>query len=391
MLSEEQKIVAQFTDFFSPDTVDYYLHEPSFQGNEWNYVKECLDTGWVSSVGSYVDQFEVELAKYTGVKYAIVTTNGTAALHIAMILAGVKAGDEVLLPSLTFIATANAVMYVNATPHFVDVDTTTMGVDPMKLRDYLNKNTLNRAGVTYNKHTKKAIKALCIMHTLGHPVHLDELQKICSEFNIELIEDAAEALGSYYKGAHVGQHGKISTLSFNGNKIITCGGGGAILTSDAELAKAAKHLTTTAKTPHPWKFNHDAVGYNYRLPNINAALGCAQMELLPTFLKNKREMATKYEAFFNNIDALSFMKEPTNTKSNYWLNACRINSTELSIDSLIDTLTATGIHVRPLWQPMHTLPMYKDFPRMELTNSETLANEIICLPSSVELINTLIT
>jgi len=260
------------------------LHEPSFAGNEWTYVKDCLDTGWVSSVGAYVDRLEADLSAYAGVRNAIAVVNGTAALHICLILAGVKANDEVLIPALTFVATANAVAYCGAVPHFADVEERTLGIDPTRLADYLTTTAELRSGGCYNRRTGRRIKAVVAMHTFGHPVDLDPLWRHCLRFGIELIEDAAESLGSFYKGRHTGNWGRLAAVSFNGNKIVTTGGGGAILTNDQELALQARHITTTAKIPHRWAFDHDRIGYNYRLPNINAALGCAQLEQLPGFL-----------------------------------------------------------------------------------------------------------
>ena len=269
------------------------LHKPSFSGNEWLYLKECLDSTFVSSVGKFVDRFEVDLANITGAKHAVAVVNGTAALHIALKLAGVQAGDEVLIPSLTFIATANAVTYCNASPHFVDSEEVTLGVDAAKLRHYLTHQTEQRAGQCVNRDTGQVIRVLVPMHTFGHPVDVDGLVAIAHDFNIALVEDAAESLGSYYHGQHTGTFGLLGTLSFNGNKTITSGGGGAILTNDAVLARHAKHLTTTAKLPHAWEYSHDEIGYNYRLPNLNAALGCAQLEQLPAMLAAKRELFTR--------------------------------------------------------------------------------------------------
>ncbi len=296
------------------------LHEPFFGGNEWNYVKECIDSGWVSSVGQYVNRFEDALAEFTGVKYAVATVNGTAALHISLKLAGVEPNDEVLIPDMTFVATANALNYLGAIPHFVDISETTLGLDPYKLDDYLKEIVNVRNDGSINKFTGRRIKAVVPMHAFGHPVDLDPLIEVCIKYQLELIEDAAESLGSYYKGRHTGNWGKISALSFNGNKVVTTGGGGAILTNDINIAKQAKHITTTAKLPHKWNFNHDQVGYNYRLPNINAALGCAQLEQLPTFLEKKRSLAEQYQRAFNLIKGITFFTEPEFAKSNYWLN-----------------------------------------------------------------------
>ena len=299
------------------------LHEPQFGGNEWRYLKECLDTGWVSSVGSFVDRLEADLAAYTGVKRAIAVVNGTAALHICLLLADVQADDEVIIPSLTFIATANAVSYCNAVPHLAEVSTQTLGLDVEKLATYLATVTEMRADGCYNRGTGRRIKAVAPMHTFGHPVDLDPLLDLCNCYQLELIEDAAESLGSSYKGRHTGNWGRLSALSFNGNKVVTTGGGGAILTNDEKLADAAKHLTTTAKLPHSWEFNHDRIGYNYRMPNINAALGCAQLEQLPEMLASKRRLAERYVTAFAGMAGISVVTEPAFARSNYWLKIGR--------------------------------------------------------------------
>jgi perosamine synthetase len=364
------------------------LHEPSFNANEWRYVKECLDTGWVSSVGKYVDRFEYDLANYTGAKHAIATVNGTAALHICYLLAGIQRGDEVLVPTLTFVATANALAYCGAVPHFLDADFA-LGLDADKIDQYLHENTELSARTTYNTHTKKPIRALCVMHTLGHPVDLDALEKLCEKYHLVLLEDAAEALGSYYKGTHVGHRGLLGALSFNGNKIITTGGGGAILTNDAVLAKKAKHLTTTAKLPHAWEFRHDQIAYNYRLPNINAALGCAQLETLTKRLSDKRLLMQNYRHYFAGIEGISLIQEPEYAKSNYWLNALLLVDSLDNLnarDALLQALNQNGIMSRPLWNLQHTLPMYRDCPRMPLPIAENIITRLIQIPSSPELI-----
>ena len=360
------------------------LHEPSFAGNEWGYVKECLDTGWVSSVGAFVDRFEADLAAYAGVKRAIATVNGTAALHVCLLLAGVEAGDEVLIPSLTFIATANAVSYCGAVPHFVDSEERTLGLDPLRLAEHLRETVELRPDGSYNRVTGRRIRAVVPMHAFGHPVDLDPLCEVCGRFGIELIEDAAESLGSFYKGRHTGNWGRLSAVSFNGNKIITTGGGGAILTNDEELAARAKHLTTTAKVPHRWEFNHDMTGYNYRLPNLNAALGCAQLELLPGFLADKRRLAERYSAAFAGVAGLRFVTEPPFAGSNYWLNALLLDE-ELACerDALLALTNDAGIMTRPAWTLMHRLPMFAGFPRMaDLSVAESLERRLINIPSS---------
>lgn len=359
------------------------LHEPSFDGNEWKYVKECIDTRWVSSVGRFVDQLEQMLAEYTGVKHAVAVVNGTAALHMCLQLLGVKENDEILVPTLTFVATANAVTYCGAIPHFVDVEERTLGVDPVKLSAYLETITEHTTNGLVNKMTGRRIRVLIAMHTFGHPVDLDPLLEICQRYRLDLVEDAAEALGSFYKGKHIGHWGKLSALSFNGNKIVTTGGGGAILTNDENLAKAAKHLTTTAKLPHRWRYDHDQIGYNYRMPNINAALGCAQMENLPRYLEQKRRLADKYRSRFAHVPGVRFYEEPSYARSNYWLNAIILE--EKYIDEqehILNELTEKGVMVRPAWTLMHQLPMYKACPRMDLSTAEDLQKRLINLPSS---------
>jgi len=362
------------------------LHEPYFYGNEWLYVKECIDTGWVSSVGKFVDLFEEKLAEFTGVKKAIAVVNGTAALHICLKLVGVEREDEVLIPALTFIATANAVSYCGAIPHFIDSEEQTLGLNALKLRSYLKDIAEVRDRTCYNKITKRRIKAVVPMHTFGHPVNLDELVAVCEEFYIELVEDAAESLGSYYKGRHTGNWGKVSAVSFNGNKIITTGGGGAILTNNVELAKLAKHLTTQAKLPHKWAFAHDMIGYNYRMPNINAALGCAQLEQLPEFLEKKRQLAKRYQGLFSDIAGVQVIVEPDFSQSNYWLNAIMLAPEHAEKrDELLTLTNEVGILTRPAWNLMYTLPMFKDCPRMGCQIVENIVARLINLPSSVNL------
>jgi len=366
---------------------DYFpLHQPEFQGNEWVYVKDCLDTGWVSSVGSYVSRFEQALQDYTGVRHAIAAVNGTAALHSCLLLCDVRPGDEVLLPDFTFVATANAVRYCAAEPHFVDVSPVTLGVDPGKLADYLNNHTHQVEGACINQQTGQPIRALIVMHAFGHPAELDKLQQLCEQHNIALIEDAAEALGSFYKGKHVGHWGRVSALSFNGNKIITTGGGGAVLTNEESMAKKAQHLTTTAKLPHRWEFVHDEVGYNYRLPNLNAALGCAQLEFLPRFVQQKRQLAARYQQQFADSALGHMVTEPADTQSNYWLNCFVLKPGNAELrDQILAQCHERHILVRPAWELMHRLPMYQSCPRMDLSNAEQLQAMLISLPSSPSL------
>ncbi|WP_239031634.1 LegC family aminotransferase [Geomonas diazotrophica] len=359
------------------------LHEPQFEGNEWLYVKECLDTRWVSSVGKFVDRFEEELASYTGAARAVAVVNGTAALHVCLMLAGVEQGDEVLIPALTFIATANAVSYCGAVPHFVDSDERTLGLDPAKLCDHLAENTEMRRGECYNRRTGRRIKAVVPMHTFGHPVELDMLCEVCARYGLVLVEDAAESLGSYYKGRHTGNRGLCSAFSFNGNKTITTGGGGAILTNDQELGRLAKHLTTTAKLPHRWEFAHDQVGYNYRMPNVNAALGCAQLEQLDGFLANKRALAEKYREAFAGVSGVRFVEEPTFARSNYWLNVLLLDRCAAGErDKVLELTNSAGVMTRPAWTLMHKLPMFANCPRMELDAALDLEARLINIPSS---------
>ncbi|HLB43364.1 MAG TPA: LegC family aminotransferase [Gammaproteobacteria bacterium] len=376
-------VIQKIQDILSYSEKTIALHEPCFGGNEWKYVKECLDTGWVSSVGKFVDKFEQDLVDFTKAKCAIVTTNGTSALHICYLLAGVRTGDEILVPSLTFVATTNAISYCGAIPHFIDSEESHLGINPVLLDDYLKDITKLEKKICINKITARPIRAMCVMHTLGHPIDLDRIEEICKKYHIALIEDAAEALGSYYKGVHVGHRGLLGALSFNGNKIITTGGGGAILTNNIELAKRAKHITTTAKLPHPWLFQHDQVGYNYRLPNINAALGCAQMEQLLQFLNAKRVLAQKYYDAFINLSGIKFVKEPNDTKSNYWLNALLLDESYADLhNELLNAMIKQGLGVRPLWNLQHTLPMYRDCPHMPLHIAISLQKRLIKIPSS---------
>jgi aminotransferase in exopolysaccharide biosynthesis len=357
------------------------LHAPVFCGNEKKYLNECIDTTFVSSVGKFVDQFEIEIAKYTGATKAVSVINGTNALHLALKLVGVKAEDEVITQVLTFIATANAISYCDAKPVFLDVDLDTMGLSPKALLYFLKTETEQKADGCYNKKTKKRIKACVPMHTFGHPCRIDEILEICDKYNIELVEDAAESLGSYYKGQHTGTYGKIGVLSFNGNKVITTGGGGMLLFNDEKLALKAKHLTTQAKVPHSWEFVHDEIGYNYRMPNINAALGLAQLEQLEEKLNSKCKVANAYKKFFS-TSTLTFFPEPLNAKSNYWLNVLILNDRK-SRDQFLEYTNANDVMTRPVWELMNNLPMFKDCQVGNLSNAEWLANRVVNIPSSV--------
>ena len=362
------------------------LHEPRFNGNEWNFLKDCLDTTFVSSVGKYVDRFESDLAAYTGAKHVVAVVNGTSALHVALKLAGVKPDDEVLIPTLTFIATANAVSYCGATPHFVDSEERTLGMDPQALREYLKKSSEIRSGQCINRETGRVIRALLPVHTFGHPVDIEGVRAVVQDYHLALVEDATESLGSTYKGQHAGTFGLMGVLSFNGNKTITTGGGGAIITNDPILAERAKHLTTTAKMAHRWNYMHDEIGYNYRLPNINAALGCAQLEQLDGFLKSKRKLFESYKSAFTNVSRVNLVEEPTGCKSNYWLQTLMLN--ESAADQKNAILTATndaGLMTRPAWTPLHKLMPYRECPRMALPVAESLGRCLINLPSSAQL------
>lgn len=363
------------------------LHEPCWGGEEWRYLKECLDSGFVSSIGPFVDQFEKELAHYTGARHAVAVVNGTSALHVALKLAGVSPDDEVIVPAMTFVATANAVTYCGAIPHFADISAATLGIDPEGLREHLQKTTTtNSAGTTINRQTGKRVKAAIVVHSFGHPAEITKILAICQEFGLELIEDAAESLGSLYEGRHTGTFGRLGVLSFNGNKIITTGGGGAILTNDSDLARQAKHVTTTAKLPHPWRFFHDQIGYNYRMPNINAALGLAQLKQLPHFVALKRELAQRYITAFEKEQKLTIFREPPATRSNYWLNTLLLDSSLANMrDRLLEYGHQSGIGLRPAWELLPTLPMYQRCPSMDLTNASRITARLINLPSSVTL------
>jgi len=359
------------------------LHEPSFTGNEMKYVEDCINSTYVSSVGKYVDQFEIELSKYTGANYAISLINGTAALHLALKLAGVNQGDEVLVQAFTFVATANAISYCGAIPHFVDTEKENLGIDPVKLQDYLAEITVNLDRETINKITGRRIKALVVMHTFGHPSKMDELLEVSKKFNLKIIEDAAESIGSYYKNKHTGTMGLLGTLSFNGNKTITTGGGGALLTNNLELARKAKHLSTTAKISHKWAFEHDEIGYNYRMPNINAALGCAQLEDLPLKLENKEKLFNEYKSQFSKIEGVSIVEEPTNCRSNYWLQTIKLDLPNLDLrNEILEDLNSAGFMSRPGWDLINSLQPYRANPSMTLECAKELFACVINVPSN---------
>lgn len=357
------------------------LHEPRFIGNEKKYLNDCIDSTFVSSVGKYVDTFEKEFAKTVGSKYAIATVNGTAALHISLILADVKKDDEVITQPLTFIATCNAISYIGAKPIFVDVDLDTMGLSPDSLKLFLENNCEIKENSCVNKTTGKIIKACVPMHTFGHPCKIDEIKDICDKWNIVLVEDSAESLGSFYKNKHTGTFGKIGAFSFNGNKIITSGGGGVIVTDDENLAKRAKHITTTAKIPHSYEYVHDEIGYNYRLPNINAALLVAQLEQLKRFLDSKKELALNYKNFFSN-ENINFIEEPKNSTSNYWLQAVLLNDLNQR-NEFLEFTNKSGVMTRPIWKLMNELEMFKDCQCTDLENAKYLEERVVNIPSSV--------
>ena len=358
------------------------LHEPIFRGNEKCYVEDCLNSSYVSSVGAYVDTFEKKLADFTGASYAVTVINGTAALQISLKIAGVKQNDEVLVPGMTFIATPNAVSYLGAFPHFVDIEEKTLGLDPHALREWLLSITEYSSNYYRNKITGRRIKALVPMHTFGHPVDIEGLLSVAHDFNLELIEDAAESLGSFYKGKHTGTFGLCGAISFNGNKIITTGGGGAILTNDEKLAKYAKHITTTSKISHKWEYIHDEIGYNFRMPNLNAALGCAQIENLPKFLNSKRKLFDLYKNNLSDVD-VNIFKEPKNCKSNYWLQTLVLSEyTSNQRDNILEAMNNSGLVARPPWKLINELDPYKNCPSSPLPISQNMTKRLINIPSS---------
>ena len=358
------------------------LHAPVFTGNEKAYLSECIDSTFVSYVGRFVGQFEEITAKYTDSPYAVACVNGTAALHIALILAGIKEGDEVICPALTFVATANAVSYCRAYPLFADSEKSSLGLNPEKLDEWLQQNTrMGDDGFSYNINNNRRVSICVPMHTFGHAVRMDELMEVCARFNITIVEDAAESLGTFYKGKHTGTFGKLGILSYNGNKTITTGGGGMILTSDEQLAQRAKHITTTAKVPHKWEFMHDETGYNYRMTNVSAAIGLAQMEKLDDYLQNKRDTAKQYAQYFAQRDA-DFFSERDFCKSNYWLNVLLLaNRNER--DAFLKSTNDAGVMTRPIWNLMNKLPMFESCTRTNLEDALWLEERVVNIPSSV--------
>lgn len=380
MMEKFDKVVSFIRKTYNKPEGFIALHEPVFIGNEKKYISECIDSTFVSSVGKFVDQFEEDMARFTGAKKAVVCVNGTNALHIALMLAGVRQHDEVITQPLSFIATANAISYCGAAMVFVDVDQDTMGLSPNALRIFLEENAELRSDGCYNKQTKKRIAAIVPMHTFGHPCRIDEISVLCKQYNIPLIEDAAESMGSYYKGQHTGTFGQSGILSFNGNKIITTGGGGMLLFNDELLAAKAKHITTQAKVPHPWEFAHDEIGYNYRMPNINAAMGVAQLEQIERFLESKRALALQYKAFFQQI-GIRFFTEPENAKSNYWLNAIFLNDRK-ERDEFLTYTNNHGVMTRPAWELINRLPMFKNAQCADLKNAEWISDRLVNITSS---------
>jgi perosamine synthetase len=363
------------------------LHEPSFEGNEWRYVKACLDTTLVSSVGPFVDRFEAELASFTGAGYAVAVSSGTAALHVALRLAGVVPGDEVLVPALTFVATANAVTYCGAVPHLVESEEETFGIDAGALRAYLEEIAELRDGRCHNRLTGRIIRAVVPMHVFGHPAAIAAILEVAGAFQLVVVEDAAESLGSTVGARHTGTFGAVGAISFNGNKTVTTGGGGALITNDRNLAQRARHLTTTAKLPHRWDFRHDEVGYNYRMPNINAAIGCAQLEQLPGFLRDKRRLFERYRDAFAAVDGGRILAEPAGCLSNFWLQTFVLDEAAAGHrDAILAAGHDVGLMLRPVWVPLHRLRPFEACPRMELRVADSLAARIINLPSSPKLL-----
>lgn len=360
------------------------LHEPRFFGNEKKYLLDAVDSTFVSSVGAYVDKFEDMMCDITGAKYAIALVNGTNALHLSLLLAGVEKDDEVLVQPLTFIATANAISYCNAAPNFVDVDKETLGLSPSLLKEYLDEIAEMRDGRCFNKRTGKRISACVPMHTFGHPLYIDELVDLCNEYNIPVVEDAAESLGSYYKGKHTGAFGLLGVFSFNGNKIVTAGGGGCIVTNDESIAIKAKHLSTQAKTPHKWEYKHDDIGYNYRMPNLNAALACAQLEKLDLYVENKRELSNLYYEFLKENKSLELIRETKNARANYWLNAVVLKDKK-ERDNVLTFTNENGVMTRPIWGLINKLEMFKDCPHADLSNAEWLEDRVVNITSSVRI------
>jgi len=380
-MSTNEKVVAFIKETFNQHNSFIPLHEPRFYGNERKYVLDAIDSTFVSSVGEYVNRFEKMMAETAGTKFAIATVNGTSALHVALLLAGVEKDTEVLTQNFTFVATTNAISYLGATPHLIDIEEKSLGMSPEKLKFRLQEIVELKGGIPFNKETGKQISACVPMHTFGLVSFIDEIISICDAYNIPVVEDAAECIGSTLNGKPAGSFGLLGTFSFNGNKTITCGGGGAIVTNNENLAKRAKHITTTSKIPHKYKYNHDEVAFNYRMPNLNAAMACAQLEMLDEFIANKRDLASKYELFFKDLN-IEFVTERPETKSNYWLNAILLSSTE-ERDAFLEFTNSNNVMTRPGWELMHTLKMFQNAPKGDLTTSTNIYNRLVNIPSSV--------
>jgi aminotransferase in exopolysaccharide biosynthesis len=384
-MTTNEKIVSFIKQTFNQQDSFIPLHEPRFYGNERKYVLDAIDSTFVSSVGEYVNRFEKMMAETAGTKYAVATVNGTAALHIALLMAGVEKDTEVLTQNFTFVATTNAISYIGATPHIIDIEESALGMSPKKLKERLEEVVEMRGDLPFNKQTGKRISACVPMHTFGFVSLIEEIIEICNHYNIKVVEDAADCIGSTLNGKPAGSFGLLGTFSFNGNKTITCGGGGAIVTNNEALAKRAKHITTTSKVPHKYKYNHDEVAYNYRMPNLNAAMACAQLEMLPEFIQNKRELANLYANFFKELN-ITFITEREGTEANYWLNAILLNNLEQR-DEFLEFTNSNNVMTRPGWELMHTLEMYKDSPKGDLSNSIDIYNKLVNIPSSVRVNN----
>lgn len=379
-MENKEKILKFIKDLY-PEMNPVLLHCPEFLGNEKKYLNECIDTKFVSYVSHFVTDFEEQIEKLTGAKYAIAMVNGTEALHMALVASGIKSGEEVISQPLTFAATSAVIVHIGAVPVYVDVDLDTMGMSPASLKSFLEKNTVQKNGKCVNKNTDRVISACLPMHTFGHPCRIDEIKTLCDEHNILLVEDAAESIGSFFKGKHTGTFGKVGILSFNGNKTITTGGGGMLITNDENLASRAKYLSTTAKEPAKWGYFHKEAGWNLRLPGVNAAIGAAQMEYFDKIISNKRETASIYQKFFKELD-IPFVVEPENSKSNYWLNAILLNDRN-EREEFLEYTNSNGVQTRPIWTLMYKMPPYANYEKTEMPNAEWLENHLVNIPSSV--------
>jgi aminotransferase in exopolysaccharide biosynthesis len=379
-MNNNQKII-EYIKILYPKQDPVLLHCPEFLGNEKKYLDECIDTKFVSYIGRFVAGMEDKIKEITGAKYAVALVNGTSALHMLLLAIGIKPGDEIINQSLSFAATSAAIVHAQGTPVFIDVEQSTLGMSPDSLQGFLSEYAEVIDGNCLNKKTGKKIKAVIPMHTFGHPVRVNEIQKICDEYSLLLIEDSAESLGSFYKGKHTGTFGRAGILSFNGNKLTTTGGGGMVITDDEAIANRIRYISTTAKRPHRWEFYHDEVGYNLRMPSLNAAVGLAQLEYFDRILENKRETAMTYQQFFNTI-GIRFITEPDNSKSNYWLNAIMFNDRKQR-DEFLEYSNDNGVQTRPAWRLLHTLPPYQNCQHTETPNAEYIADRLVNIPSSV--------